>query len=232
MCWTPKTWAEVLRLQRGGVEINSSLHGAARPGRGGRAGSPPEGFQGWLSQRWKEGGLAQEGAWDRVLPWARRAEPALMWWCDFSGGCQVPQEAQWGPEQLYFLEKLVSMNTNYVNKVFAKSVIFHFSLSLAHNTNWHCCYLSIITSFSFASLAGQRSSITLGIRISSGSLSWISSSKRSKTWDLMCEYAAPSEWKQTALCVPRARRCGSRGAELCRFVSEPLHSQRVTLVKR
>lgn len=139
-----------------------------------------------------------------------------MWRCDFSGGRQVPQEAQWDPQRRYFWEKLVSMNTDYVNKVFAESVIFLFSLSLAHNANWLCHYLPIITSFSFASLAGQRSSITLGIRISSGSLSWISSSKRNKIWGLTCEYGAPSEWNQTALCVPRARRCGSTVTQLWR----------------
>lgn len=147
---------------------------------------------------------------------SRASANVAVWFLRGGGGRQVPQEAQWGPEQRYFLEKLVSMNTDYVNKVFTESVISLFSLSLAHNANWRCCYLPIITSFSFASLAGQRSSITLGIRISSGSLSWISSLKRNKTWGLTCEYAAPSEWNQTALCVPRTRRCGSRGTELWR----------------
>lgn len=99
-----------------------------------------------------------------------------------------------------------------------------------------CYSLLLLTRFSVpvCSSAGRRWLTTLAIRISCGSLSWISSSRRSKIWGLTCEYVAssPSTCLQTGPAPETDRESHSIALSREREREGVTLSRQVTLVKR
>lgn len=146
-----------------------------RRGPGGRLGTELCGFAGWRAGV----NVASWFLWGHRFSTQHNEAQCDPVWSHFCRGHLY----LWIPNPFFFKSYNANIMLNLIKRIlFSLHVFLLISLiayfdSLINAANQR--QLSFL--FYFRSLAGQRSSTTLGVQISSGSLSWISSLRRNKT---------------------------------------------------